>query len=126
MKELRKFEVEDLEEINLWLNERDQRGLEEDELPMTGFIVPDVAAGFFYMTDSSLGFIENFVSNPDAKAIEVSMAVDEITETLLRCAVEMRLTKVFMMSKKNSILNRAEKHGFERKGSWEMASREVN
>ncbi len=56
----------DLDELNRWLDVRGLMPVEAHALPIVGMIVPGVAAGFLYRTDSSIGFLDGFASNPEA------------------------------------------------------------
>ena len=123
---MRQYEEHDLLVINDWFRVRGHREMDADEVPRIGLVEPGVAAGFLYMTDSNLAFLENFVSNPDAPAREVSRAMDQIIEGLVEVAVDAGITKCFVFSKKRSTIKKAENAGFNRQGTWEMLSMEVH
>ena len=116
----------DLELINTWLKARSQRALNKSELPKVGMIFENVLAGFLYQTDSDMCFIENFVSNPKAKRKSVSSAIDFMTAHFVIKAKELGKPKVFVFTKKRSILNRAKELGFNVSASnYNFASMEV-
>jgi len=124
--ELRRFKKEDLKTINGWYAAHGMRGLSEDELPSTGLIIPDVAANFLYLTDSSIGFIENFIANPHASMFDIALALEETTKHFLMMAAQLKRTKIFALTRRNSITKRVERVGFKNHGPWNMLSMEVH
>lgn len=101
---------EDLVEVNNWLRARGELNLDQDLVPPQGFIEPGVACGFMITTNTSVAFLEHFVSNKDAKKEERAKALDEIAARLIK-AGESSGIRVFMaLSSHPNIINLCQKH----------------
>lgn len=124
----RRFEVDDLDRINAWLDEHGKPGtLTETEIPSVGLIVEDTAAGFLYITDSSVAFLENFVSNPKAQKRQVREAIDEIIKRLMIFAHEAGISRLVGITTKQSMAKRAEAAGFRTvAGAYSLLTARVN
>lgn len=68
--------------MNSWCAARGLAPVDSHTLPQLGVIVPGVAAGFLYRTDSSLGFLDGFISNPAAPKEERAAALLHIGSVL--------------------------------------------
>ena len=90
------------------------RGVElrEDILPPTGFVSDDAAAGWLYLTDSGLGLVESFVTNPDAPAKARARAVVEVGEALIAQAKHLGLTRLVITTGHRAMGREAMRHGF--------------
>jgi hypothetical protein len=115
----------DLYVINRWMRAHGKRGFSPDELPEIGFIVEDVAAAFMYQTDSTVAFLENFVSSPSAKPKSVARALDAIVKELRHVASMNGISRLVVFSKVRSIGKRIGRLGFQLKGDWQGYSAEV-
>jgi hypothetical protein len=122
---MRLFDQEAFEEVNAWNRARGHREWTAEELPSMGMMVPGVAAGFMYQTDSTVAFLENFISNPEAKASEVSEAIDELVDFFRSQAKNLDIQRLVIFSKKRSIGKRAQKLGFSHVGEWQGYRAEV-
>lgn len=123
---MRAISVEhDLGTINGWMKGHDKRGFVAEELPTIGFIVDGVAAAFLYQTDSSVGILENFVSNPEASPQQVASALDKIVKELKFAASKEGIDRLLVFSKVRSIGKRIGRLGFELKGNWQGYAAEV-
>ncbi len=60
-------------------------------LPPTGFVADGIVAGFFFVTNSKLGFIDSFVSDPRSTKAERGKAIVEIMAAIVDDAREMGL-----------------------------------
>jgi hypothetical protein len=107
---MRPFELSDLAELNSWYRARGDQPISIELLPPTGFIEPGVAAGFLYLTNSSLALIEGFVSNPAASSEARHQALSAITAAILDLA-ETRSASVVAFIADESIKARAVKAG---------------
>jgi hypothetical protein len=83
---VRKYEEKDFETICRWLQAHGKSVPERDLLPDTGCIVDGVACGFIYLTNSSLGIIEWYVTNPEVSEIKRGHALQAITAHLIHAA----------------------------------------
>lgn len=78
---------------------------------MKGFIVDDVAAGFLMQTDAGVAYLENYISNPDARPKQVATAIDQITAALLGLARAKGFEYVAAFTALSSIEKRAQRLG---------------
>ena len=78
---------------------------------MTGYIVEDVAAGFVMQTDAGIAFLENYISNPDARPRDVAKAVDQISEALMGFAKDAGFEYIGALTVLRSIQKRAKRLG---------------
>lgn len=60
-------------------------------IPPTGFVADDIVAGFLYVTNSKLGFIDSFVSDPTSAKEARRVAIIEIMGAIVADAREMGL-----------------------------------
>lgn len=93
--------------------------------PVTGFIVEKVAAGFLYITDSSVSIIDCYISNPKADLKSRSNALDAITRALITCAKEYDTKVLKCDTQLEAIKSRAVKHGFKPVGSFDAFAMEL-
>jgi hypothetical protein len=110
---MRPFVASDLQEVNAWCAAHGRDPLPAERLPPTGAIVPGVACGFLYRTDSAVALLEAFITNPAATLRRRSAAVDEITLALLAQA---RGSYVMAICTAGGTARRAPRHGFRRHG----------
>lgn len=122
---IRPFIASDLSEINGWYAAHGRSGVAAHQIPETGRVVPGVAAGFLYVTDSSIGFLDGYVTNRERRLRERSAAVDEITESLLVEARELGCRHVVAICMSRGVSRRARKHGLRDIGPAMIAAREV-
>ena len=83
MDKIKRYAPEDFIEIMSWYEKRGTKFDDYNLLPSVGFVVPGVGAGFIYMTDRPVAFIEGYITNPDASSNNRSEALDAITFHLL-------------------------------------------
>ncbi len=60
-------------------------------LPPTGFLADGIVAGFIFLTNSRVGFIDSFVSDPRATKEARGAAIEEIMGAIVKDAREMGL-----------------------------------
>jgi hypothetical protein len=90
-----------------------------------GSIVPGVAAGFLYSTDSSLCILEGYVTNPECDSEIRNKALEVVTEHLLAIAEAKGFTYIVAFTGDESIVKRAERSGFENKAKKIMMFKEL-
>lgn len=112
----RDFQIEDLDAINEWMEARGLRPVPRSMLPETGRIVPGVAAGFLFQTDSAIAMLDHFVSNPGADYDQRQAALDGIAEDLLGRAKALGFMHIIAMTKIDGIRDRALRLGFHEAG----------
>ena len=96
-----------------------------ETLPTIGYIWPGVAAGFLYMTDSSIAIIDNFITGKQAERVAKDKALDEIVLALLAAAKASGSQIVKCDTNIHAIKQRATKHGFDCIGSYQSFVRRV-
>lgn len=122
---VRVFKPEDFELIKPWY---EARGLEMPNrklYPTTGGIVDGVAAGFLLLTDSCLGIIDGYISNPDTRRVDRYEALIGITNHLISQAHVMGCTVVKCDSKIPSIKRLAEFLGASITGEYTSFQKEL-
>jgi hypothetical protein len=122
---VRDFAIADLADVNAWHCAHGRPGMAASHVPQTGRIVPGVAAGFLYVTDSDVALLEGYVTNPEAPLRERSKAVDEITHALLAEAKDLGMGRVVALCASGGIARRAGKFGLQWRGSVQFLAREV-
>ena len=110
--EVRRFTLDDLEEVNRWRDSYDEPPLLASQIPEWGFIVPHLACGFLYRAEAGLGFLENFSASPSAWGKDRSWALDVVSEEILRVAPGLGVTQLLALTKLEAIAQRAVKFGF--------------
>ena len=109
---LRRFQPEDYEEVSQWWRAHGWAPVPLQALPVTGLIVPGIAAGWLYKTDSSLAWLEWLVTNPNAAGEARHAALNEVIEAALKEAEIGGAAAVFTSLSDKSLLGRYQRHGF--------------
>lgn len=122
---VRDYERRDKWMLDAWLAARDLPSVPSHSLPVTGFIVPGIAAGFLYRTDSSIGILDGYVSNPHVSAMARDGALDAVTAALISKAKELGVKYLQCQTKIPSIEARAIRHGFTAQGAFACLFREL-
>lgn len=117
------FLTKDYGQLCLWWDKRNLPHVSLKDLPITGYIVENVAAGFMYFTDSKLCFIEHFISNPDVPRETRDKALDTVVENLLLAATG---KTVVSFSYIPAIIERSKRFGFKvHEHKYTMISKEI-
>lgn len=82
-------------------------------LPKVGFVVPGVAMGFLYQTDSKVCHIEALVANPKASGKDRSNAIDEVVHAIIAEAKQLGFKALQGQTSLPVIVERAKRFGFE-------------
>lgn len=123
---MRRFDIsKDLAELNGWYRARGLPEVPLEALPLTGLIVPGVAAGFLYLTDSSLAMLEGFCTNPQVGRDERARALDQIIAALFVEADRMRCTKVIGLVQSPLIEQLGIKNGARSGGRYVLQVKDV-
>jgi hypothetical protein len=123
--ECREYQAHDYEQITRWYKRRALVSPVPGYLPKTGFIVDDIAAGFLYLTDSRLGILDCFISNPTSEQDERDAALNLITKSLLTAAVNLECKAIKADTQSRAIAKRAMNHGFKYVGDFSAFIREL-
>ncbi len=129
MVKCRKFRKPDIGQIETWLSSRHLSPPSMTALaamlPKNGFIVPGVAVGFVYLTDSCIAFLDYFVANPEASKDERNVALDLITQAILVEAKKQGCTVAHCNSRIGAIVHRAKNFGFKEIGQFTSLVRDL-
>lgn len=79
---MRPFENGDILEISAWFKVRGLQSPALAQLPAIGFIEEATAAGFLIRAECGIGFLDFYISNPDASSRERATSFKEITRAL--------------------------------------------
>jgi hypothetical protein len=109
----------DFDEIERWFEARNHKMPHKYFFPKIGFIVDNIAAGFIYMTDSNVGIIDVYISNPSIDGLVRGHALDEITQELIKSAQFYGLKLIKCDTKLEKVKNRALSFGFKHIGAYE-------
>lgn len=85
---MRLVQSKDFIDITRWRAERGVPILSLDFYSMHGLIVDNVAAGFLTRTDTTVAFMENFITNPKAYKADREKAVLDILHELEKDATK--------------------------------------
>jgi len=87
-----------------------------EALPPTGLIVPGVAAGFLYRTDSSMAMIESLVASKEVSKEERTRAVDAIIVGLSWEAKKLGFKTVLGFTQLDAVVQRVHRLGWSSMG----------
>lgn len=122
----RRINDNDTTEISSWYTARGLSSPPKAALPSIGFIVPGVAAGYLYRTDSSLALIEGYVTNPRASSEDRNRGLEALTEHLLESARLDGFTHILVLTEDVSIQTRAITWNFNKKGIKTLMVKELD
>lgn len=125
MVKCRPVERTDHEKINSWNNARCLPFIAEHMFPDVGYVVDDIAAGFLYQTDSSLCFIDGYISNPASDKAERKEAFDLITDNIIRAAKDHGFLSILAYTQHPEIMKRCVRYHFTPKGVYSLFTREL-
>jgi hypothetical protein len=120
------YEAKDYETLFRWYRLHALPVPPQDLLPKFGLIDPQVAAGFLITTDSGLGIIDFYISNPESKTKERDQVLSLITDGLLSHGRKIGLKYFQCTSQIPSVKNRAVRHGFQYLGEYSFFYRGDN
>lgn len=83
---IRTFRPADLYAVNQWEKAHGLRPCKLEQLSTAGWIVPEAAAGWLYLTDSNFCLFDGLVTNPEATAELRAEAIDAIQEQVVKAA----------------------------------------
>ena len=99
------------ETVRSWMEARNEV-ITPDALPQTGFIIPGMAAGFLYRTDSSVAMIEGLVAAPGLGREVRDQAVDAIVLAVIAEAQRLGFKTLTGTTVLEAVVKRAERLGF--------------
>lgn len=122
---IRNYVATDYEEIRRWYHDRNMDPIRETFLPKVGYIVPSVAAGFLIQTDAKLGFLENYISNPNTDKKIRRRALFDVTNALIQKARDLGFERLFAITDNNSIPFYCNEYAFKYLGSMGLYCKEI-
>jgi hypothetical protein len=125
MAKIRRYNIEDYGQIASWLNGWKIKPPAADTLSDIGYIVDDTACGFLYLTNSSVGLLEGFVSNPKSDKNDRDSAINWITLNLIDHARSEGVKVLKCETKLEEVINRANNFGFNEIGQFKVMMREL-
>jgi len=111
---IEKFLPKHYEEVCGWWKSHGWAPISLEALPTTGFIIPDVCAGFLYSTDSSMCVLEWVISNPKASKEVRSEGLDDLIDALLKKADSSGFKMVFTSVSHPKLMDRYSEFGFKK------------
>lgn len=81
-------------------------------LPPTGLVVGGIAAGFVYMTNGGVAFIDSFMTDPASSKADRSEALDTLMVLLVAQAKELGYAVVIGTTTAQPLADRFHQHGF--------------
>lgn len=111
MKPIPYVREEHYEQVSGWLRLWKQ-DMPPSALPRNGFIVPGKAAGFLYLTDSSVAWLENLVAAPGLSREERSQAVDAVVTAVIERAREHGVEMLMAYTRLDAVVERGKRFGF--------------
>lgn len=121
----RRYRTGDFDELARWCVGRKMRPLDPAELPQIGFVVPGLAAGFLYLTDSHTAFAGGLLSNPDAPMLARARAASTIVDRLLEEGRACGFKYVAVTCSLESTKKLSRRKGFVTDGAYELLFKEV-
>jgi hypothetical protein len=115
----RRIEQDDFVEICKWFEMRNMPVPHKSLFSKYGFIVPNIGAGFVYFTTSKVAIIDGYITNPQANDKQRDLALDAITDELIKMSVFRRCNVIKCDTQLDSIKRRAAKFGFKSCGYFE-------
>ena len=115
----------DMAELNKWHQGHGLGSIRAGALPQVGLVVPGVAAGFLYSTDSDLAFLDGYTTNPRATLRARSKAIDVITNGLVQFAHDVGFRQVLAYCKPSTARRAFKRHGFAILDSHVLAVKET-
>ena len=125
MKAMVEYEDDHYPMLMDWWEKRGMGMTPEERLPEIGYIVPEVAAGFLYQTDSDIALIEGLISNPETDGFTRHGALDAIVDALAEKAKELGFKTLYGFTRQRAVARRAERHGYDSNGAFVLYVKEV-
>lgn len=120
-----KFKASHYQKLHLWWSKRKLEPVPYNLLPKIGYVVDDCVAGFLYQTDSTLCFMDSFISNPSASKSERELALDSLERELIKIAKLLGFEKIIAMTKHEKMKSRAQARGYTMVDDFTIYSKEL-
>ena len=103
---IRTFREGDLLEMNRWEKAQGLKPTQLHALPTAGWVEPKVAAGFLYLTDSSICLFDGLITNPEAPPEARAEAIDAIQHQVHKAAGALGYRQLVAVCTNDSLLRR--------------------
>ena len=100
------------EDFTAWYAPRLEAPVGPEFLPKVGYVVPGLAMGFLYQTDSAIAHIEGLVANPGAQGQARTQAIDEVVIAIIDEAKRLGFKTLHGLTELPVIVERAKRLGF--------------
>lgn len=111
-KSVRRYEPNDFDQIQRWLDARDCARFESHLMPPFGQIMDGVAAGFVKETDANFAVLDYFCTNPNAGIIERMKATKEMLVGAFEHAQSQGFPYVIGNTRNRGMINYGKRIGF--------------
>lgn len=101
------------EEANSWGRKHNFPLPGREYLPDIGFVVPGLAVGFLYTSNSKIGWVEWVFGNPEASKDDRAQAIDLVIKLIEYCAKDLGIEALFSSSGSPAYQSVLERHGFD-------------
>lgn len=87
-----------------------------EQMPVTSFIVENIAGGSLYLTDAKIALIEGLIINREAPEHLKSAALDAVVNAIANKAKELGFTTLYGFTSLDAVVQRANRLGFKTVG----------
>ncbi len=122
---MRKFSESDYQQVHEWFQRRNMKTPSVSMLPKTGFIIDGIAVGFLIKTDTEVGILDFFCSNPLVDTLNRLEALDEIAFGLSLHAKQCGIKQLICTTRFENIKQIASKQGFHYAGDFSTFFKEL-
>lgn len=122
---VRRYLDTDYPDLIKWYMQWDEPVPPKDMLPLNGFIISGICAGFLYLTDSKLGIIDCYISNPEVSSYVRDKFLNDLTGEIIKCAKLNGYKALMATSNISAVKKRSEQHGFIYRGNTSVYLKEI-
>jgi hypothetical protein len=109
---IRRYKDSDYGMIKKWAKSRGMLAPKAASLSTLGYICDERVAGWIYLTDSNIAFIDGVISNPDTVPSFRRMALKKLCGAMVEKAQQMGYTNIIATTKHPAIQKICEDMGF--------------
>jgi hypothetical protein len=118
--------AEDKSTLDKWYRERNMPPVPNEFIPAVGFIVKDGAAGFLYMSECDMAYIEGFITPCNISFREREDALNSVTQALITEAKLLGIKKLMVVTEHQGVYNRMMKFNFSDMGEFRIMRLDIN
>lgn len=124
---LKRTEIFDFNDIVSWYVARRLPAPEHWHFSTLGWIVPGVAAGFLYVTNSGIALVDGFITNPEASSSDRIKALKAVSNALLATAYADKdnIKKIVCHTSNQTTKALASELGFEITGDYSCVTKKL-